>query len=259
MNSSQVTTLLLSLLLAAPAGAAISRADLKKALDANPDLVLSALQKGDKMKFFELIMESQQDYQKNKAQEEAKREQQEREKAFKNPLKAEIGANARTRGNEKAAITIVEYSDFQCPYCSQGYKNLEQLRKTHGDELRVVFKNMPLSFHPLAMPAAQWFEALALQSPEKAWAFHDTLFEHQDKLGEDYFKLLTKDLGLDVAKAAKDAKSDAVKNKIEADIREAKKFGIEGTPAYLINGVPLRGAYPVGAFEEIIAKLKDAK
>ena len=134
--------------------------------------------------------------------------------------------------------------------------NLEQLRKTHGDKLRVVFKNMPLNFHPQAMPAAQWFEALALQSPEKAWAFHDTLFEHQDKLGEEYFKLLAKDLGLDVAKAAKDAKSEAVKNKIEADIKEAKKFGIEGTPAYLINGVPLRGAYPVEAFEEVISKLQ---
>jgi protein-disulfide isomerase len=97
----------------------------------------------------------------------------------------------------------------------------------------------------MAMPAAQWFEALYLQSPEKAWTFHDQLFENQSKLGEEYFKALAKDLGLDVAKAAKDAKSDAVRNKIEADIKEAKGFGIEGTPAYLINGVPLRGACPV--------------
>lgn len=255
MNIARVSALLLCALIAAPAGAAISREDLKKALDANPDLVLGALKKADKMKFFEFIVESQQEYQKNKAKLEAQREEEEREKAIKNPLKPEVGANARTRGNEKAPILIVEYSDFQCPYCGQGYKNLEQLRKTHGDRMRVVFKNFPLSFHPMAMPAAQWFEALALQSPEKAWAFHDSLFENQNKLGEDYFKALTKDLGLDVAKAAKDAKSDKVKDKIEADIQEAKKFGIEGTPAYLINGVPLRGAYPVEAFEEIIAKV----
>lgn len=255
MNTARMTTLLLSFLIAAPAVAEISREDLKKALDANPDLVLSALKKADKMKFFEHIVESQQEYQKNKAKEEARREEAEREKAFKNPLKAEIGAGARTRGNANAPITIVEYSDFQCPYCSQGYKNLEQLRAAHGDQLRVVFKNFPLSFHPLALPAAQWFEALSLQSPEKAWTFHDTLFENQSKLGEDYYKLLAKDLGLDVEKAAKDAKSEAVKNKIEADIAEAKKFGIEGTPAYLINGVPLRGAYPIEAFEKIITKL----
>ncbi|MBI4061854.1 MAG: thioredoxin domain-containing protein [Elusimicrobia bacterium] len=259
MTIARLTNLLLCALLAAPASAALSRDDLKKALDANPDLVLGALKKSDKMKFFEFIVESQQEFQKNKAKEEALREEQEREKSFKNPLKPELGAGARARGNVNAPITIVEYSDFQCPYCSQGFKNLEQLRKTHGDKLRVVFKNFPLSFHPLAMPAAQWFEALALQSPEKAWVFHDTLFENQSKLGEDYFKLLTKDLGLDVAKAAKDAQGDAVKNKIEADIREAKKFGIEGTPAYLINGVPLRGAYPVEAFEQIISKLQTSK
>ncbi len=259
MNFARLTPLLLSVLLAAPASAEISRADLQKALDSNPDLVLGALKKSDKMKFFEFIIESQQEFQRNKAKEEAKREEEEREKAIKNPLKPEIGANARTRGNASAPITIVEYSDFQCPYCSQGYNNLEQLRKTHGDKLRVVFKNFPLNIHPLALPAAQWFEALALQSPEKAWAFHDMLFENQSRLGEDYFKLLTKDLGLDAAKAAKDAKSDAVKDKIEADIKEAKGFAIEGTPAYLINGVPLRGAYPVEAFEKLISRLLTQK
>lgn len=259
MNLARAASLLFTVLLAVPASADVSREDLKKALDANPDLVLSALKKADKMKFFEFVVESQQEYQRNKAREEARQEEEEREKAFKNPLKPDLGANVRARGNAKAPITIVEYSDFQCPYCNQGFKNIEQLRKIHGDQLRVVFKNFPLNFHPMAMPAAQWFEALALQSPEKAWTFHDTLFENQNKLGEEYFKLLTKDLGLDVAKAAKDAKSDAVKAKIEADIKEAKGFGIEGTPAYLINGVPLRGAYPVPEFEKIISKILAAK
>jgi protein-disulfide isomerase len=253
MTLSKAASLLLAAILAAPASAAISRDDLKKALEANPDLVLSALKKADKTKFFEIIVESQQEFQKKKQMEEAKREETERENAFKNPLKPEL-SGAHMRGNAKAPLTIVEYSDFQCPYCGAGYKNLEQLRKIHGDKLRVAFKNFPLNFHPLAMPAAQWFEALYLQNPEKAWAFHDMLFENQSKLGEDYFKTVTKDLGLDAAKAAKDAKSEAVAKKIEADMVEAKSFGIEGTPAYLINGVPLRGAYPVEAFEKIIAK-----
>lgn len=255
MNLARVTTLLLAASLAVPAAAAISREDLKKALDANPDLVLSALSKADKMKFFEMVVSAQQEYQRNKAREEAKREETERDNAFKNPLKADVGASARSRGNANAPITIVEYSDFQCPYCVQGFNNLEVLRKKHGDDLRVVFKNFPLNFHPMAMPAAQWFEALYLQSPDKAWTFHDALFENQSKLSEDYFKALAKDLGLDVAKAAKDAQSEAVKKKIEADIKEAKGFGIEGTPAYLINGVPLRGAYPVAEFEKIIARI----
>ena len=259
MNIRRLPTLLLAVLIAAPAGAVISREDLKKALDANPDLVLAALKKADKTKFFEIVVEAQQDYQRKKQREEAEREQKEQEQAFKNPMKAEIGANARVRGNADAPITIVEYSDFQCPYCKQGYANLEILRKKYGEKLRVVFKDFPLSFHPLAMPAAQWFEALALQSPEKAWAFHDSLFENQDKLGEDYYVKLTKDLGLDPVKAKKDAQSDAVKNKIEADTKEGKRFGMEGTPGYLVNGVPLRGAYPVEAFDQIIAKLQAAK
>jgi protein-disulfide isomerase len=259
MNTARVTTLLLSVMIALPAAAAISRDDLKKALEANPDLVLSALKKADKMKFFELVVESEQEFRQSKAKEEAQREEQEREQAYKNPMKPEVGANARVRGGANAPITIVEYSDFQCPFCSQGFNNMEQLRKAHGDELRLVFKNKPLDFHPLAMPAAQWFEALALQSPEKAWIFHDTLFRNQDKLGEEYYKLLTKDLGLDVAKAAKDAKGETVRSKIAADMLEAKKFGFSGTPGYLINGIPLRGAYPVGAFEEIMAKLKAQK
>jgi len=259
MNLARAVSLFLSAALALPAAAAISRDDLKKALDANPDLVLSALKKADKIKVFELMMEAQGEFQKAKAKDAARQEELEQEKYFKNPLKPEIGASARTRGNSKAPITIVEYSDFQCPYCTQGYKNLEQLRRNHGDELLVVFKHFPLSFHPQAMPAAQWFEAIALQSVDKAWSFHDALFENQNKLGEDYYKGLAKDLGIDVAKAAKDAQSDAVKNKIEADIAEGKKFGVEGTPAYLVNGVPLRGAYPVEAFEQIIAKIKAKK
>jgi protein-disulfide isomerase len=260
MNIRRLRMLLLPLLFAAPAGAQISREELKKALDANPDLVLGALKKADKLKFFEHVVEAQQEYQKSKVKEEAQREEREREKAFKNPLKAEIGADARVRGPKDAPITVVEYSDFQCPYCVKGYKTIEQLRKLHGDKLRVVFKNFPLTnIHPLAMPAAQWFEALALQSPEKAWAFHDTLFENQSKLGEEYYKALTKDLGLYVAQAAKDAKSEVVRKKIEADMKEGKSFGIEGTTAYLINGVPLRGAYPIEAFEQIITKLQAVK
>ncbi len=241
------------------ASATVTREDLKLALEANPDLVLSALKKSDKMKFFQFVVASQQEFQQSRAKEEAMQEAKEREHAFANPLKPEIGPDARVRGNPNAPLTIVEYSDYQCPFCSQGYNNMEQLRKIHGDQLRVVFKNKPLDFHPLAMPAAQWFEALALQSPEKAWVFHDTLFEHQDKLGEEYYKLLTKDLGLDVAKAEKDSKGDVVKRKIAADMKEALKFGFNGTPGYLINGVPLRGAYPVNAVEEIIAKLKVLK
>ncbi|MDT1000363.1 DsbA family protein, partial [Pseudomonas aeruginosa] len=83
--------------------------------------------------------------------------------------------------------------------------------------------HLPLvAIHPMAMPAAKWLEAVALQSPEKAWQFHDKLFQNQGQLSEDYFKKTAKELGVDVAKAAKDAESQAVADRIEADTKEAK-------------------------------------
>jgi protein-disulfide isomerase len=242
----------LALLLPALATAAISRDELKKALDANPDLVISALSKADKMKFFELVIAGQQEFQMRKAKEEAEREEKEREEFFKNPLKPDLAGFRHAQGKADAPITIVEYSDYECPYCTRGLANLQVVKKKYGDKIRVIFKNYPLSFHPKAMPAALWMEAIAMQSPEKAWAYHDKLFANQDKLGDDYIRSVAKELGVDMAKAEKDAASKAAKDRVEADINEAKKFGFEGTPGYLINGVPLRGSYPPPAFFEII-------
>lgn len=239
--------------LALPAAAGVTREELKKALDANPDLVLSALQKADKSKFFQLVIEAQQDFQRKRAEEDAAREKRERDDAFKNPLKPEIRGDAHAQGPKDAPVTIVEYSDFQCPYCVRGLATLREVKKKYGDRVRVVFKNYPLThIHPQALPAALWMEAAAMQSPEKAWKFHDMLFANQEKLGEDYFKQAFKELGLDAARGAKDAASDKARAIVEADVVEAKKFGFEGTPGYLINGVPLRGSYPMPHFVEIV-------
>ena len=248
--------LLFVLAAALPASAAISREELKQALEANPDLVLDALKKADKAAYFQTILDAQKEFQiKQQADEEA-RERKEMDEAFKHPLKPAIDAKTRVRGDRKAPLTIVEYSDFQCPFCSRGFQTVEQLRQKYGAKMRFVYKNMPLTnIHPQAMPAAQWFEAISLQSPEKAWEFHDRMFRNQDKLGEEFFRQTAKELGVDVEKAAKDAQSPAVRAKIDADMKEAQDFGFTGTPGFLINGVPLRGAYPVEDFDKIIAKL----
>ena len=243
-------------LIAAPAFAAVpTRDELKQALDKNPDLVLQALKKADKAAFFQLVIEAQNDFRSKQAEIEQKREIEEREAAFKNPLKPALDSKTRFRGDKTAPITLIEYSDFECPFCARGYQTVEALRKKHGTKLRFVFKHLPLTnMHPKAMPAAQWMEAVALQNPEKAWEFHDKLFENQDKLGDEYFRATAKELGIDVAKAEKDLSSKAVNDKIEADIKEAKSFKFDGTPGFVINGVPLRGAYPPEAFEPIISR-----
>ena len=102
------------------------------------------------------------------------------------------------------------------------------------------------------MPAAQWLVAASLQSQDKAWAFHDQLFQNQAKLGEPFYKETAKSLGLDVAKLEQDIASQAVKDAIEADAKEATDFGFEGTPGFLINGGRLIGAQPYEVFERII-------
>lgn len=246
----------LSLLIASPSFAALSREDLQKALNDNPDLVLEALKKSDKAAFFEYVMDAQHDYQEKKQTEEEAKEKAELEEAFKNPYKPAIDSKTRIRGNKDAPITVVEYSDFQCPYCGRGFQVMEKVREKYGPKLRFIYKNLPLvAIHPNALPAAKWFEAVSLQSPEKAWLFHDTMFKNQESLSVDFYKKTVKSLGLDVKKAEKDAASQAVADKIEADTKEAKEFGFTGTPGFLINGIPLRGAYPPEEFDKIIKRL----
>ena len=258
MKLNRLVVAALSLLAALPSFAAISREDLQAALDANPDLVFAALKKADKTAVFEYLKDVQRESQMKERAEKIEKDQRDMEEAFKNPYVPEIGANTRIRGEKNAPITIVEYSDFQCPVCGRGFQVVEQVRQKYGAKVRFIYKHLPLvHLHPMAMPAARWQEAVAIQSPDKAWDFHDAMFKNQGSLSEDFFKKTVESLGLDAAKAGQDAQSQAVADKIEADSAEAGKFGFRGTPGFLINGVPLRGLNrnPAGSFDDIIARL----
>jgi protein-disulfide isomerase len=238
--------------------AAPTQQEVGDVLKKNPQILLDVLKENRKA-LLDIVEQAAQEEHKRRQQEQAENEKKEFEESFKNPLKPEISKKTRIRGNEKAKYTLVEYSDFQCPYCAQGYKTVEALREKYGKDMRFVFKHLPLPFHPQAVPAAEWMEAVALQSPEKSWEFHDKMFQQQDKLGEDFYRQTVKELGLDVEKAAKDAKGDEVKKKIEADTREAKQLGFSGTPGFLLNGIPVKGAYPAEYFEMIVTKLEAKK
>ena len=256
MKSGSTLVILSAIILCAATAraGAPSKEDLKKVLDKNPDLILDVL-RSHKADFFKVVNEAAREEQERMREEQAAADKKEYEESFKNPKTPSIDEKTRVRGNQKAKYTLVEYSDFQCPYCARGFRTVEDLRKKYGEDLRFIFKNKPLPMHPQALPAAQYLEAAALQSAEKAWKFHDTLFANQDKLGEDFYKATAKELGLDVAKLEKDAKSQAVKDRIDADVAEAETFGFTGTPGFLLNGVPIRGAYPQEFFESIIQKL----
>ncbi len=105
------------------------------------------------------------------------------------------------------------------------------------------------------MPAAKYFEAIAKQSPEKAEKFHDMVFENQGQLkdkGEGFFKEAAKKVGADIKKVEADMKDESIAKRIAADMEEARKFNMSGTPGFIINGVSLRGAYPFPEFKKII-------
>ena len=227
---------------------------LKKELDAHPQALLDFI-RDHRQEVFEIVSQAAQEENDKRRKDEEEQEKKDFEDSFKSPKKPVLPDVSRIRGNKDAKYTLVEYSDFQCPYCGRGYQTVEALRKKYGNDLRFVYKDLPLPMHPQALPAAKWFEAAALQSPEKAWELHDKMFQNQQALGDDFFKKTAKELGLDVKKLEADAASQKVMDKIQADEDEAHSYGFQGTPGFLLNGIPVKGAYPVDYFEMIIQRL----
>ena len=161
----------------------------------------------------------------------------------------EIG-NSPVKGPADAKITIVEFSDFQCPYCKRGKDNMEQVMKMFPNDVKIVFKQLPLSFHSKAKPAAK--AALAAAKQGKFWEMHDLFFDNQGQLGDQYFEDKAKELGLDLEKFKADMASPEVDAQIEAESKLAAESGISGTPGFFVNGVAVKGAYPPEHFKGII-------
>jgi predicted DsbA family dithiol-disulfide isomerase/predicted RNA-binding protein with TRAM domain len=149
-----------------------------------------------------------------------------------------------------AKVAIVEFSDFQCPFCSRVGPTLTRINQEYPEDVKVVFKHLPLSFHNKAMGAAQAAEAAGKQG--KFWEMHDLLFQNQRALSDEKYLEWAGQLSLDVEKFNKDMASAEVKNQIESDKREASKLGVTGTPGFFINGRFLSGARPFDSFKTII-------
>ncbi|HKE86435.1 MAG TPA: thioredoxin domain-containing protein [Vicinamibacterales bacterium] len=160
-------------------------------------------------------------------------------------------AGAPAKGPETAPVTIVEFSDFQCPFCRRVEPTLKQIESTYKERVRMVWKHLPLSFHKDAAGAALAAEAAAKQG--KFWEFHDRLFADQTKLGSDDLKQHAKDLSLDMKRFEADLQnSGADQKKIDSDVAEANALGIQGTPGFFINGRFVSGAQPYEVFAKII-------
>jgi protein-disulfide isomerase len=145
-------------------------------------------------------------------------------------------------GTDDAPVTLVEYGDYECPYCGMAYPVVKRARQALGDELRFVFRNFPLAeAHPHARLAAEAAEAAGAQ--EKFWEMHDTLFEHQDALETEDLASYAEAVGLDLARFARELEDGTYAKRVRDDFRSGVKSGVNGTPTFFINGVRYDGSW----------------
>ncbi|MGZ4616048.1 MAG: DsbA family protein, partial [Actinomycetes bacterium] len=154
------------------------------------------------------------------------------------------------RGPKDAPVTVVEYGDFQCPYCGQAEPAVRDLLASSGD-VRYVWRHLPLTdVHPRAQAAAEAAEAAARQGA--FWPMHDLLLEHQDALKPKDLLGYAAELGLDTARFAEDLRSRAGAARIAEDVEQAAASGVVGTPTFFINGQRHRGAYDLPTLSDAV-------
>lgn len=170
----------------------------------------------------------------------------------KTVFKVPVGASP-VRGKADAPVTMVIFSDFQCPFCKKVEPTLKQISETYGDKVRIVWKDEALPMHPRAVPAANLTrEARAQKGDTGFWAAHDALFESAPKLEDADLETVAKNLGLDVGKVMAAIKDNKYKKDIDADGDTADDFQASGTPHFFVNGRRLVGAQPFEKFKPII-------
>lgn len=151
------------------------------------------------------------------------------------------------RGDENAPVTIIEYSDFECPFCGQFHPTVEQIMKDYPGKVRWVFRHFPLSFHPNAQPSANASECAAEQG--KFWEFADQMFANQDSLGDEFYKKVAGDLKLNMNQFNTCLTSQKFKDKVAQVAQDGASAGVSGTPGSFVIGkngsaTPIRGALP---------------
>ena len=254
------TYLALFLCFTAPFMVGCGPAFLKKMLKDHPDIIAESI-KSNPTVYLEALKEAQEKYMFEKRKEMQEKELVDREKEFKNPKKPDTPDSRVYFGNKKAPITIVEYSDFQCGYCAKAAGIVKEVLKAYPQEVRVLYKHKPI--FPGSSKASEYYEAVGLQSAQKALEFHDMVFAKKGEIkkGDVFFMGLAKKLKLDTAKLKEDLKK--VGKIVKADAAEAEKFGFSGTPGFLVGGISVGGALPASHFKKIIdrhlADLKDGK
>lgn len=180
------------------------------------------------------------------------------EKPRRPSFDVEVG-KAPVKGPEDAPVTIVEFSDFQCPYCAKAAQTVNQVKKEYGKKVRVVFKQFPLPFHSQAKQAANAALCAWEQNPAYFWKMHDRLFADQTKLNKEDLANTAKKIGANERKLAKCLEEGSYMSMIDRDIQQGKDLGVKSTPTFFVNGKLLQGAQPFEAFKEIIEEELESK
>lgn len=165
-------------------------------------------------------------------------------------VQIETSADESSRGPVDAPILIVEYSDFECPYCMRAQPALQQVLETYGDKVRLVFRDFPLRIHDNAHLAAQASRCAGDQG--KFWEYHDVLFDNIRALRSDDLQRYAADLSLDEAAFSDCLQSGRHAEAVNNDLQSGQRYGVSGTPAFFINGRLLSGAQPFANFQQII-------
>ena len=201
----------------------------------------------------EVLIESVQAYQEQQQQ----KIQQGRQivlNAVKTNPTAVIGESP-TIGAEEAKILLVEFSDFQCPYCAEAHKTLKEFMAKHQDEVKLVYKHFPLTdIHPEAVIAAK--AAWAGLQQGKFWEYQDALFSNQQKLGEEFYVATATALNLNVEQFNRDRNSPAANMAIQKDMQLGNALGIFGTPFFVMNDELFTGAVKLSDMEAILARVR---
>ncbi|MEE2960951.1 MAG: thioredoxin domain-containing protein [Myxococcota bacterium] len=165
--------------------------------------------------------------------------------------RVEIAKSGPSKGQANAPITIVEFADFECPYCSQMGSRLSKVVDTYPGKVQVFYKHFPLAFHKNARKAAE--ASLCADEQKAFWKFHDVLYANQRGLGDDKYADFAKEAGLDEASFQACMSSGKFKKQVEADYQEGKKIGVQGTPSVYINGLLTKKLEP----EQLITAVAD--
>jgi len=169
-----------------------------------------------------------------------------------------ISDEDHVRGNADAELTLIEYSDFECPFCSRFHPTALQVMEEYEGKVKWVYRHFPLSFHPEAQPAAEASECAAEQ--DMFWEFADGLFENQSDLGDDFYSELAGDLGMNVSEFEDCFESGKYEDKVKAQAQAGAAAGVTGTPGSFIidadgNATPIKGALPFSSVQSIIEEM----